>query len=260
MSRGAAARVGRRGRARPLSSTVADGIVWLRLERPHAANRITPELAQALCDAAAEIELDDRVVAVILTAAGSHFCVGTEGGGDWEDRVDWVDAIGRLSRPVIAAIQGDAVAEGLELALACDLRVVSDRARFAMPQLSTGRLPAHGGTQRLPRIVGRMRALDLLLTGRTIDAAEAETMGVASRVVPHKELERTLEAIVAELRAKGPIALRFAKEAVLKGSDLPLEHGIRLEEDLYALLQTTHDRREGIEAFLQKRKPAFHGK
>ena len=208
MSRSTAARISKRLRSRlhphPLSTTITGGVAWLRLERPQAGNRITVELAQALCDAAAEIELDDSVVAVVLAAAGSDFCLGVEESGDWETRVDWVKAIGNLTRPVIAAIQGDAFAEGFELALACDLRVVSDRARFAMSQLSMGHLPTHGGTQRLPRIVGRMRALDLLLTGRTIDAAEAAAMGLAARVVAPKDFDRTLDALVSELRTKGP--------------------------------------------------------
>jgi len=264
VSRSTAARISKRLRTRlqprPLSTTIADGVAWLRLERPQAGNRITAELAQAVCDTAAEIELDDSVVVVVLSAAGSDFCLGVEGRGDWETRIDWVKAIGNLTRPVIAAIQGDAFAEGFELALACDLRVVSDRAHFAMSQLSTGYLPAHGGTQRLPRIVGRMRALDLLLTGRTIDAAEAAVVGIAARVVPPTDFDPTVHALVRELQAKGPIALRYAKEAVLKGSDLALEQGIRLEEDLYALLQTTRDRDEGVHAFLEKRKPVFHGK
>jgi enoyl-CoA hydratase len=248
-----------RGRAGDLSATVTDGVAWLRLERPHAHNRMTPHLAQALCDAAAEIELDDRVVAVVLAASGPSFCAGVEDGGDWERGIDWVEAIARLTRPVIAAIHGNAIAEGLELALACDLRVVSARAHFAMPQLAGGQLPAHGGTQRLPRIVGRTRALDLLLTARTIDAAEAEAIGLATRVAPHHEFARVLETLVRELRTKGPIALRYAKEAVLKGNELTLDQGIRLEEDLYVLLQTTRDRQEGINAFLEKRKPAFRG-
>jgi enoyl-CoA hydratase/carnithine racemase len=246
--------------ARGLSTTVASGIAWLKLERPQAGNRITPDLAQALCDAAAEIELDDGIVAVVVTASGAHFCCGVDEPGDWEQRIDWVDAIARLTRPVIAAVQGDAIGEGLELALACDLRVVADHARFAMPQLLAGRLPSHGGTQRLPRLVGRMRALDLLLTGRTIDAAEAEAIGLVSRVVPHRDFARALDSVVDELKTKGPIALRYAKEAVLKGSDLTLDLGIRLVEDLYVLLQTTRDRQEGIRAFLEKRKPVFHGK
>jgi len=242
-----------------LRTRIADGIAWLTLERAHAGNRITQALAQELCRRAAELEEHDHVVAVVLAASGAHFCLGVEKGGDWERQVDWVEAIARLRRPVIAAIQGDALAEGLELALACDLRVASDRARFALPQLQAGRLPSHGGTQRLPRTIGRARALDLLLSGRRIDAAEAEMIGLISRVVPHRSLSRTVRLLVDTLKGKGPIALRYAKEAVLSGLDLPLDQGIRLEEDLYVLLQTTRDRRQGIAAFLHHRKPVFRG-
>jgi enoyl-CoA hydratase/carnithine racemase len=241
------------------SVAVADGVARLRLERPHAGNRITLEVAQRLCEAVAEIELNPDVAVVVLAAVGPTFCAGVEGGGDWEQRVDWVDAVAKLTRPVVAAIQGDACAEGFELVLACDLRVVSDRSHFAMPQLASGRLPVHGGTQRLPRIVGRTRALDLLLTGRTVDATEAETIGLASRVVAHRDFARGLDAVIATLKAKGPIALRYAKEAVLAASDLTFDQGVRLEEDLYVLLQTTGDRQEGIRAFLEKRRPAFRG-
>lgn len=243
-----------------LRTRIADGIAWLRLDRPQAGNRITEALAQELCSTAALLEGDDGVVAVVLAAAGTSFCLGVEKGGAWERQMDWVDAIGRLTRPVVAAIQGEALAEGLELALACDVRIASDRARFALPQLQAGRLPAHGGTQRLPRSIGRMRALDLLLTGRTLDAAEAERIGLASRVVPHRSLSGAVREAVQTLKGKGPIALRFAKEAVLKGSDLTLDQGIRLEEDLYVLLQTTKDRREGIDAFVHKRRPVYRGR
>jgi len=243
-----------------LSTRVADGVAWLRLERPDTGNAITQDLAQALCDAVADIELDDRVAVVVLAAAGASFCLGVERSGAWERRLAWVDAIGRLTRPAVAAIQGDAIAEGLELALACDLRVMSSAARLAMPQLTRGHFPMHGATQRLPRLVGRTRALDLLLTGRSVEAAEAETIGLASHITTPETFGATLEALVDALRSKGPIALRYAKEAVLKGSDLTLDQGIRLEEDLYALLQTTDDRREGVKAFLEKRTPVFRGK
>jgi enoyl-CoA hydratase/carnithine racemase len=255
VSRNAAARAARCG----LRTRVVDGVAWLTLDRPRHGNRITQELAQELCEAAADIELDDRVRAVVLAASGPSFCLGVEAGGGWQQRMDWVEAIARLTRPVVAAIQGEAVAEGLELALACDLRVASERARFTMPQLVAGRLPAHGGTQRLPRIVGRTRALDLLLTGRTITAAGAETIGLVSRVVRHAGFARSLGTVIDALRSKGPMALRYGKEAVLKGTDLTLEQGIRLEEDLYVLLQTTRDRQEGIRAFLHQRKPVFRG-
>jgi enoyl-CoA hydratase len=195
----------------------------------------------------------------MLVPEGRHE-VTTEGGLDvvaGESRL--ADAVGRLTRPVIAAVHGDAVAEGLELALACDLRLVSTDAHLSMPQLLHGRLPSHGGTQRLPRIVGRMRALDLLLTGRSLAASEAEAIGLASRVAAPAVFGAALEALVGTLQSKGPLALRYAKEAVLKGSDLTLDQGSRLEEDLYVLLQTTQDRREGIDAFLTKRKPVFTG-
>jgi len=245
---------------RTIGATLTDGIAWLTLERADAGNSITPDMAQALCDAAEEIEANDGIIAVVLSAAGADFCRGVDAHGDWERRIDWVEAIARLTRPVVAAIDGAALGEGLELALACDLRVVSDRARFAMPQLMEGRLPCHGGTQRLPRIVGRTHALDLLLTGRTVTAAEAESIGLVSRVAAHRDFRKMLDGVVGELRAKGPLALRYAKEAVLKGSDLTLDQGMRLEEDLYVLLQTTRDRQAGIGAFLEKRKPVFRGK
>jgi len=248
------------GLKRGLSLEIANGVAWLRLERPAARNRITVDLAQALCDAAEAIELDDRVRLVVLSASGPSFCAGVEDAGEWEQCIDWVEAIAHVTPPVIAAIQGDAIAEGFELALACDLRLVSTKARFALPYLAEKRLPSHGATQRLPRLVGRPRALDLLLTGRVVRAREAEAIGVATRVVPPGKLTAELDNMVRVLSAKGPIALRFAKEAVLKGGDLTLDQGIRLEEDLYVLLQTTRDRSEGICAFLDKRRPVFRGR
>ena len=265
MTRSAAARArgrGPGGRAlieRGVVVRVAEQVAWLTLNRPRRGNRITPGVAQELCAAVEAIALDDSVALVVLAAAGRDFCLGVENGGAWEERMDWVAAVAGLACPVIGAIQGSAIAAGLELALACDLRLASSRAHFAMPQLVGGSLPAHGGTQRLPRLLGRARALDLLLSGRRMDAAEAEAVGLVSRVAPHRRFMPTLMELLHELQAKGPIALRYAKEAVLKGTDLTLDQGIRLEEDLYALLQTTRDRREGVDAFLKKRTPVFRG-
>jgi enoyl-CoA hydratase/carnithine racemase len=197
----------------------------------------------------------------VVRGAGRWFCRGVvDSGGDWEMRHDWIAAVGSLTVPVLAVIAGDAIAEGAELALACDLRIASRAARFAFPQMLTGRLPRHGATQRLPRLIGRMRALDLLLSGRPVEAREAERIGLVSRIVPAGKLATAVRQAVAELSAKGPIALRLAKEAVLKGADLTFEQGVRLEQDLYVLLQTTADRAEGINAFLSKRPPRFTGK
>lgn len=242
-----------------LSVRIDPPVAYLRLQRPEVGNRIDQDLAQRLCAAAEDIEHDDRVALVVLGGEGDAFCLGVEDGGLWQRDVDFVDAVARLTKPVIAAVHGDAVAEGLELALACDLRFFADSTCCGMPQLSQGRLPCHGGTQRLPRVVGRTRALDLLLTGRLVKAAEAERIGIAARVFRRRGFEASLADAVAELAAKGPIALRYAKEAILKGTEMSFDQGVRLEEDLYVLLQTSQDRSEGVTAFLQRRKPRYRG-
>ena len=241
--------------ARPAQLEFADGVAWVTL----GGARIDASAAQALCDAAERIGFDESVGVAVIQGSAGAFCLGVEGGGEWETRHDWVAAVGALAVPVVAAIAGDAIAEGAELAMACDLRLASVTARFAFPHLGQGRLPRHGATQRLPRLVGRMRALDLLISGRRIGAREAERIGLASSVVPAAKLDAAVRRIVGELSAKGPIALRLAKEAVLKGLDLTLDQGIRLEQDLYVLLQTTADRAEGVRAFLAKRPPKFRG-
>lgn len=242
-------------RARPVQLDIADGVAWVTL----GGARIDVDTAQALCDAAERIALDESVGVAVVQGSGGAFCTGVDGGGTWEERHDWIAAVAALTVPVVAAIAGDAIGEGAELALACDLRVASSAARFAFPHLGQRRLPRHGATQRLPRMIGRTRALDLLLSGRRVGAREAERIGLVSEVVPAAQLAAAVRRVVAELSAKGPIALRLAKEAVLKGLDLTLDQGIRLEQDLYVLLQTTADRVEGIKAFRGKRRPKFRG-
>jgi enoyl-CoA hydratase/carnithine racemase len=239
---------------------VEGGVATLTLDRPAHGNRIDQDTAAALCDIVAEIELNEAVAIIVLAARGRYFCLGVDAPGAWAERHDWVAAVGGATRPVVALIQGDAVAEGCELALACDLRIAAAGARFCLPQLGEGRLPQHGATQRLPRLVGRTRALEILLSGRTVGAREAARIGLVSEVVPRRALRAAAARTVAALRAKAPVALRLAKEAVLKGMDLTLEQGIRLEQDLYVLLQTTADRREGIRAFLKRRPPRFRGR
>ena len=235
---------------------VVGGVAWLTLPR----QRVDQATAQAVCDVAEQIAFDDSVCVAVVRGVGQRFCVGVEGGGTWETRHDWIAAVGALTVPVVAAIGGDALAEGAELALACDLQIASARARLGFPQVVEGRLPCHGATQRLPRAVGRMRALDLLLSGRSLGAREAERIGLVSQVVATRQLDAAVRARVAALCAKGPVALRLAKEAVRNGSELTLDQGIRLEQDLYVLLQTTADRAEGVKAFLAKRKPRFRGR
>jgi enoyl-CoA hydratase len=246
-------------RRRSLASTllrIADGVAWLRVPR----QRIDVGAAQAVCAAVEAIAFDESVRVAVVLGGGAAFCLGVEDGGEWEERHDWVAAVAALTVPVVAAIGGDAVGEGAELALACDVRIASRAAGFAFPQLAAGRLPRHGATQRLPRIIGRLRAFDLLLSGRRIGAREAERIGLVSHVVAPRGLRAAVRRTVRTLCAKGPIALRLAKEAVLAGADLTLDQGMRLEQDLYVLLQTTDDRSEGIRSFLAKRPPKFRGR
>jgi enoyl-CoA hydratase len=149
--------------------------------------------------------------------------------------------------------------QGLELALACDIRYASDGSHFGLLQVSQGLIPMSGGTQRLPRLVGKGQALELILTARIIDTREALRIGLINKRVTKEMLNSEVEAVVKLIATKGPVALKLAKEAISRGLESSLEEGLGLEMDLYSLLQTTDDRREGIQAFLEKRQPKFKG-
>ena len=238
--------------------TQKDHIALVTLNRPQANNLINQQLAQELEDACALINQADDIYVAIVTGAGDAFCVGGELEMA-EHQLHPAAAIAGINCPVIAAINGDALGQGLELALSSDIRIAAEKARFGLPQVAQGLIPTDGGTQRLPNIVGRGKAVELLLTAGTIDAQEALAIGLVSRVVSEEKLMDEAEALVKNIAGKGPIALRYAKEAVNKGLDLTLEQGLRLEADLYFLLHTTADRTEGIRAFLEKRTPKFKG-
>ena len=167
--------------------------------------------------------------------------------------------VANLKAPTIAAIQGRAWNQGLELALACDLRLVAEGSTFGFSCLAEGYIPWDGGSQRLPRIIGRARALELLLTGRSISASEALEMGLVNVVTPGQTLEATAIDLGQTIAGAAPIAVRYVKEAVYKGLDMSLAQGLNLEADLSFILQTTQDRRRGIQAFLNKTKPQFTG-
>lgn len=170
-----------------------------------------------------------------------------------------VEAIAKLKQPVIAAIRGDAVGLSFELALACDFRIGTESARFGLPQIQEGSVPSNGGTQRLPRLVGRGKALQMILTGEMIDAAEACRIGLINRVVVSESLVGTATELAKDMATKSPLSLSYVKEALYGGSDLTLDQGIRMELDMYLLLCTTSDRTEGITAYREKRKPDFKG-
>jgi len=240
--------------------TKKDHIAYITLNRPEADNIINQQLAQELDDVCRGINQDEDIYVVTLTGAGGKaFCGGSQlqksGSG-----YSAATAIAGIDRPVIAAINGDALGQGLELALSCDIRLASDKARLGFPQVAQGLIPFDGGTQRLPRIVGKGKALELILTAETITAEEAFEIGLVSKVVDGAGLAAEAEALAKAIAAKGPIALRYIKEAVNKGLDLTLDQGLRLEADLYFLLHTTADRAEGITAFLEKRPPQFKGR
>jgi len=242
-----------------ISYTTRDHVAAITLDRPEAGNRLNLELAQELAEVCRFINQDEAIYVVILIGAGDKaFCEGGE--VEKSGNIGSAAAVAAIEKPVIAAINGDALGPGLELALSSDIRLAADKARFGFPGVAEGLMPAEGGTQRLPRIVGRGKALEIILTGEAITAKEALEIGLVSKIVPRKELLTEAEALARDIAAKGPIALRFIKEAVNKGLDLTLEQGLRLEADLYFLLHTTADRTEGINAFLEKRKPKFKGK
>jgi enoyl-CoA hydratase/carnithine racemase len=233
-------------------------IAHVTLNRPRANNAINQQLARELEEICMQINQDNGIYVVILTGAGKSFCTGSEITAESPYRP--AEAVADINCPVIAAVNGDALGQGLELTLSCDIRIASDKACFGLPQVAQGLIPADGGTQRLPRIVGRGKALEMLLTADRVGAGEALEMGLVSRVVPLTELAGEVETLAEAIAAKGPVALKYLKEAVNKGLDMTLEQGLRLEADLYFLLHTTADRTEGIRAFREKRTPRFQGK
>lgn len=216
--------------------------------------RLSDELAE-LFDA---ITWDGEIQVVVLSDAGEK---SFEVNDPPKTTISsFAEPIARLDKPVIAAINGDATGQGMELILACDIRITTRTSRFGFPQIMRGLIPWDGGTQRLSRLVGRGKAIEMILTGEMIDAREAFRIGLVNKVVsPDGLMGETVE--MAKLMAsKGPIAVRYAKEAIYKGMDLTLDQGLHLEADLYLLLHTTKDRTKGIEAFRGKRTPRFEGK
>ncbi len=235
-----------------------DHIALIIINRPGEGNAVDGLMAGELDEVCARIRQDDDVYAAVITGAGDVFCV--DSGAEKGDAPGYpAAAIAGIDQPVIAAINGDALGEGLEIALSCDIRLASNKARLGLPQIARGSTPRDGGTQRLPRIVGRGKALELLLTADIINATEALEIGLVSKVVPPEALEKETQKLAETIAAKGPIALRYLKEAVNKGLDMTLEQGLRLEADLYFMLHTTADRTEGIKAFREKREPKFRG-
>ena len=213
-----------------------------------------------LDEACAMINDNADVRVAVLTGEGDVFSTGWAGDGPSQQPTQPFACLELVQQPVICAINGPATSAGLELALASDVRIAAEHATFSLPETAQGQLPMAGGTQRLPRLIGRGEALRLILLGEEIDAAEAHRIGLVSAVVPDDRLQDEAIALAQRMASRGPIALRYAKEAVRRGLEQPLDQALRYETDLTVILQTTEDRAEGVSAFLEKREPKFKGK
>jgi enoyl-CoA hydratase len=250
---------------------LADGIATITLNRPAVHNAMNERMREELTACFGELARREDARVVIVTGTGERaFSAGADirefvapqvpvRFRDGRRRVDFRAAMDRCPQPIIAAIRGFALGGGLELALACDIRIAGEDSQLGLTEVNLAIIPGGGGTQRLPRLVGRGKALEMILTGARIDAREALRIGLVERVVPATEVLSSAQALARTLAEKAPVALRYAKEAVVKGLGLPLEDGLRLENDLATLLRTTDDRIEGAKAFLEKRKPRFTG-
>jgi len=255
-----------------LEFSIREHVATVVLNRPEAMNAIDPETQAELLDCWSRVRSDDAIRVVILTGAGERaFCTGADlkktmpppenyaslafGRGD----VDFASKL-ETDKPLICAINGYALGGGLELALACDIRIAADHARFGLPEVRVGTIPGDGGTQRLPRTVGMSDAMLLLLTGDHIDAAEALRLGIVSRVVPFAELRREAEAIAGRIAANAPLSVRAIKRLVTQGRGLPLDVAIAQERLAWGVLRDTEDRIEGRRAFQEKRKPVYKGR
>ncbi len=249
-----------------------DRVALVTLNRPQALNALNGELIEELAAAIAVLEADPEVAVIILTGAGEKaFVAGADivamaaldpaGARNMAHRGhQLMSAIEKGSKPVIAAINGFALGGGCELAMACDLRIASETARFGQPEVNLGVIPGYGGTQRLPRLVGKGRALELLLTGDMIDAREAHRIGLVNQVVPAAELLDAARKLALKIAAKGQLAVRTVKELVACGLEMDLDRAARYEADLFGICFTSSDQQEGMQAFMEKRPAKFTGR
>lgn len=254
-----------------VSLTRSDGVAVITLNRPRVVNAINSSVREQLPLAVAAAERDSNVRVIMVRGAGQKgFCGGADitefeappsalAARTAKQAITWIDVLAQARKPTIAAIHGYCLGGGLEIALACDIRIATTDATFGMPEVGLAIIPGAGGTQHLPRAVGLSNALRLILTGERIDATAALQMGLVSEVVPTGELGTRAKSLARKIASHAPQAVAFAKEAVRQGSELPLSAGMRLERDLSALLMGTADRLEAATAFRERRKPMFRG-
>lgn len=251
-----------------LTETI-DRIGVVRLNRPEKLNALNLELMVQLVDALESFDADAEIRCILLTGNERAFAAGA-------DITEMADAsvvdmylrnqfarwerIKRIQKPIVAAVAGYALGGGCELVMHCDIIVAAESARFGQPEINIGVMPGAGGTQRLTRAIGKARTMDMVLTGRMITAAEALTAGLVSRIVPKEHYYEEALRICRELCDRPPLALRLAKDSVLKAQEMSLSQGLEYERKLFYLLFATDDQREGMQAFVEKRPPVFAGR
>ena len=247
-----------------------DGVALVTIERPDVLNALNFDLLDELADALAALDADPGCRAIVLTGSGTRafaagadireLAVQTPISLLVEDRFAVWERIAATRKPVVAAVRGFALGGGCELAMSCDLIVAGDDAQFGQPEINLGVMPGAGGTQRLTRAIGRARAMDLVLTGRTIGARDAEAMGLVSRVVPAEETLSSALDLARTIATKPPVAVLAAKEAVRLADELPLAAGLRHERRAFFALFASDDQEEGMSAFVEKRRPEWKGR
>jgi len=249
-----------------------DGIATITINRPQAMNALNEETIPEILSRLEDAEKDENVRVLVITGAGEKaFCAGLDLKPMRDINViEAVEmsrrgqkltlAIEEVGKPVIAAINGYALGGGLELAMACDIRIASEKARIGQPEVNVGLIPGWGGTQRLPRLVGKGIAKELIFTGKMIDAKTAERIGLINMVVPPEKLRSAVEELAKVIMSKPPIAIRLAKELINSSTETDQGTGLVHEAEAFGILSSTEDYREGVSAFIEKRKPEYKGK
>jgi len=247
-------------------------IAYITLNRPDKLNALNWKTMQELAEALSGVRDDLNVAGIILTGAGEKaFAAGADinelaqqtpvGAKEFSKQSQEIlRLMEQFPKPIIAAVNGFCLGGGCELAMACHMRIASEKAKFGQPEVNLGIMCGNGGSQRLPRLVGKGRAIELLVTGNMIDGAEAYRIGLANKVVPPGQLIKTCEDILAAVAKKAPIAVKLTLEAVIHGMEMTLEEGVQLEANLFGMCFSTEDMKEGTKAFIGKRQANFQGK
>lgn len=255
-----------------ITITVEGSLGLITINRPDKLNALNNETCKEIGLALSELENETKVAAIAITGAGDKaFCAGADiielqvqngvtGYEKAHQGQNLLYKIEHLAKPVIAAINGFALGGGCELIMGCDIRIASEKAKLGQPEVNLGIIPGFGGTQRLPRLVGKGKAMELILTGDIIDVNEAFRIGLVDKVTPHEKLMETVKEIAEKIALKAPLAIKYAKRAIHEGLQVDLERGCELEALYFSTICSTEDKTEGTTAFLEKRKAKFTGK